>query len=433
MLSRKNVSSYLILCVTGLFSVLLISLVNNPLVHILTMWCVCVVATFIVKFDLMHPYVWFSLIFSLYSTGYAILYVMQSRNYGYDYRNVLFSVVALMVVLFIVGPQRNLQIKNIQYKDDVDYKYLSWVICALTALTILSSLILLSRGYSGKKEMQEANDMFYRFGVYFVRFLTFFLLLRMYNLHSLGKRYRFLIVSSMIAIVLFGLCTGERDVYIRFFVVFMFYLYSINKIKKRHFILLIPLCAGVLVLSVGFKYYFSQGVDSEYFTGNLLETILNSDFYSAGQNLQYLLDRPWTKGHFGFKTLLTEIFYPILPSNMKVNLDYWFNYEVHVNEWHGYAFTLVGTGYVIAGIIGVIAVFAIVGLIIKAVYKRAGRSILSQTIYLYSITIVMISCRGTLSSYGNGFLKEILVACIFKYVMDVLLIRRKKADDYSIE
>lgn len=427
-LSRKDLIYYLILGVAGVISVITIYRTQNPIVHILAMWSIFIVAIFIVKFDLMHPYFWFSAIFSLYSTAYATLYVMGARNYGYSYQNILFPVIALVVMLFVIGPQKR-NTKKSDYKfaefNLIDYKYIDWIVYALISLVLISSIILLSRGYVGKADMQASNDLFYRFGVYFVRFLVFFVLIRVYNLSSLGKKYYKILIFSAVAVILFGLCTGERDAYIRFFVAVLFFLFSINKIKKRHFIILLPICVALLVFSVGFKYYFSKGIQDQYFTENILETVLNADFYASGQNLQYLLDREWTKGYFGMGTLFTEIFYPILPGGMKVNLDYWFNYEVHINGWHGYAFTLVGTGYVIAGLFGIICVFVLVGLLVKLLYRYSNNSIVSKTIYLYSITIVMISCRGTLSSYSNVFLKEIFVACLIKYILDKIFIKQQ--------
>ena len=429
-ISREDAQHYLLIFFLMIVSVAVICIANNPIVHICVMWFFTVCSILISKIDIMHPYTWFSLILTLYSTAYAILLSMGLAG-NYSREQLLYPVIALGVSLLFIGPKRieNAGSRFLSQKsaNDLNYSYLDAVIIVLFVICLFLSMMLLRSGFSGKTEMKQANNIFYRFGVYAVRYLTIFTIVRVCNRIRLNKKYIWCLVLSGVATIAFSFSTGERDTYIRFFVIILFILYSAGIIKKRHFLLLIPLSMALLTISVEFKYYFLRGtLNGAFSLNNMIEGFLSSDFSAAGRNLQYLVDRPWTKGNFGFGMLFTELLYPFLPSSIVTNPDYWFNYVVHAGGYHGNAFTLVGTGYIISGMLGVIIVFAIVGLIIKWLYKRSERNIYYFSAYIYSITIIMISLRGSLNSIVNCLLKEIGICFLFCFVANHILYIRAR-------
>ena len=415
-ITKASVIAYVSVFLMTLACVAAILLTSSILLHIIVIWVLCFTAFIIARGDIMHPYCWFSAVLTLYSSSYAML-ILLGFNGHYSKEQLLYPVIALGTALLFIGPH-SYQNSDSHFFSTIgttgaDYRFLDIFIYVLSAAALIISVILLGSGYSGKVAMKSAGNIYYRFGVYVVRYLVFFMIIRMSNCIVNGKKYFPLMVVTVVATLTFTFSTGERDVFIRFFVVVMFVLFSAHIIKRKHFLILIPISMVVLTLSVEFKYFFLRGtLQGSFSLNNLLEGFLSSDFSAAGRNLQYLLENSGTNGQFGFRMLITELLYPILPSSWRTNPDHWFNYDLHTGNYHGYAFTLVGTGYIIHGVIGIILVFAIVGLIVRFLYKNANRGIFLYAAYVYSITIIMISMRGSLNSIVNCLVKEVAVGYI---------------------
>ncbi len=401
---------FVVLCV-GIISLLIIYITSSIVIHVCAITLVCITSIIISKFDIMHPYFGFSLVYTLYSIGYPMLCVIGTSSYDYAKSQLLYSTIGLLIALLTIGPKKIEKIDISKESDKtIDYKYMDYFIIVLVAFSVLASLMLLRRGYSGKTQMQRANDLYYRFGVYSVRFLTLFSIMRITNLYLQNKKYKWIVLSGGIATLMFGLLTGERDSFIRFFVCVFYILFVSNVINKKHFLILSPLAVVFMGMSNTFKYFFLTGnLRGTFDFSNVFENFFGSDFSAAGRNLQYLLDHEWTNGYFGFKLIITELLYPLLPSSVRVNPDRWFNYNVHDGGFHGYAFTLVGTGYIVSGVIGVVVVFIIVGLIIRALYNRSNKDVYYLTIYIYTTTILMYAMRQSLNTFSNSFMKEIIV------------------------
>ena len=429
-ISHTTISKIIFVIVMTLIAEVTIMMSNNPVIHVAAIWVICIVAMKMTDFDIMHPYTWFSLILTLYSSGYAILVIMGlAGNYTSD--QLYYPILALGVSLIFIGPRKQENVDDHflsrENDDTISLNYLDSVIVLLLLACLIISFILLRSGYSGKTAMKQANIIYYRIGVYVARYLTFFSILRVCNCIRIKKKYWIKIILPGVAVLAFGFSTGERDAFIRFFIVFLFILFSAGVIKKRHFVILIPVTMIMLTLSVELKYYFLRGtLNGSFSLNNLLEGFLSSDFSAAGRNMQYLIDRPWTKSYFGISMLFTELLYPILPSSVKTNPDYWFNYVVHVGGYHGNAFTLVGTGYVIGGTLGVISLFIIVSFIVRWLYKRSTKNIYYYSAYLYGITIVMIAMRGSLSSIVGCLLKEVGICLFFCYVVNGALLAKAR-------
>ncbi len=397
----KKKLRFLLVILVGVLSCFAAWCLDDAIIHICVMWAFCIVAMASIKFELSHPFVWFSGGFTLYSTAYAMVYCMGLATNGYNKENVLYPMIAMLVALTAMG-DKSYKVKDIDLNAKFPYKFVdvcSWI---LTALLFACVAALVLSGYGGKSEMKQANDPFYRIGVYCARYLTFFVLLKVCS--SIKKKDRFKngklqILLFALPTLLFTLYTGERDAFIRFTVVIVFALFYLKIIKKRHFLILIPLFVLVMILSVYFKYYFSSGIiNTADRDGGILYQFLKTDFISQGRNFQYLLNNPWTKGCRNYLLILTEMLYPFVPGGLFFNPDRWFNYEVHTGTFKGYAFTLVGTGYIIDGLLGVIVVFVVVGLFVRTIYKRSTHGIYGLCAYIYTITTVVFSFRESLNT-----------------------------------
>lgn len=413
--SVRDFTSYIILACSALIAFLVIIFSGQPIYHIFSIWAITAVAVVISKFDFFHPFFWFSLFFTLYSTANAILYCAGIERGNYSKEQILYPAVSLVLVLFTVGPKKIEKRKIGMHQISEANSLLSNAIIILAMLTVLFSIILRVRGYSSKVQMREEGDIYFRLGVHIVRFLTLFTLLYVADLlnNKKGGWWSYIIVAGIAALT-FTLFTGERDVVFRYGYAILTLLFFHSIIKPRHLILIFPIAILAMVISVVIKYYFLRG-DLNAGSGNLLYDFLTSDFSAAGRNLQYLLDRDWTRGHLGFRTLFTEVFNPILIGVEAINPDRWFNYEVHTGTFKGYAFTLVGTGYAIGGLAGIVLVFLVVAFIVKIFYRKSSTSTYWLAAYIYLSSTVIFSFRQSLQSITNSLVKHVgfgIVICL---------------------
>lgn len=390
-------------------------LFSNPFIHIFAIWAFAIVACILVGFDLIHPYCWFSLSFALYNTAYTILYAMNyDTSAGYSSKNSLFTLIAMGIVLVIVGGEQVEKDKPFTREFTVNTKYNDIAFYVLAVLSIVFAFILLRRGYIGKKAMQEANDVFYSLGVHIIRWMLVLMVIQMcYTKCENKKKNFFYIVASLAAALLLGLFTGERDIIFRTVLLWIVIFFFFKIITRKHLFIFIPLGALMMILSVNFKYFFLRGeVNTNHSSGSLLYQFLMSDFYATGRNTQYLLNVRWTKGYWGFRLLFNEIARGNIPFVETFNPATWYNYNVYPGSFKGQAFTYVGFGYTMAGIWGIIIVFALLGLFIRFVYRNHNRNLYSLVYYIYSISIVIGCYRGTINSIIGMSLKGALVGIL---------------------
>lgn len=423
-ISRGELIKYLILIVSGIVGIGCCEIVDQVRVHLIAIWAFTAITIILSGLDLLHPYFWFPLFFSLYSTANAILYAMglSTRISTYSSNQIVLPFIGLLVALLVIGPRK----RKIEFKEDAlqENKTLDVVLYIIVFVVITSSFILRSRGYSSKVVMRREGDLIYKYGVHIVRFMTIFALICSARNLSLGrKRVIVKILLSGMAALIFTLFTGERDVVFRFGYTFLLLLVAYKIVKPHHLIAIAPVGIVVMSFSVFIKYYFVRGAFRSG-SGNLIYDFLTSDFSAAGGNLQKLLDQPWTKGCQGIKLLFTELFSPILIGVKTVNPTSWFSANVYSTSYSR-AFTLVGTGYIIAGTIGVIIVFFIVGLIIKFFYKRANRSIYWLASYIYMSSVVIFSFRQSLQSLTDSMLKHVALGVILSIIIDKMKVKMK--------
>ena len=424
---KHELLNELIILLVGLGALTITTLSPSLTVHVVSLWFVWIAAAFMSDFDLLHPYTSYALVYSLYATSHAILWQMGLRAGNYNREQILYAIIGLVTVLLVIGSEKVPDIRISAAKDENnDYKYMDWIILATSLFTLAASVLLLNRGYSGKTEMIRNRDLFFRIGVYTARYTTIFSMLRYANLFLQKRRFIWQLLLGTAACFLFGLVTGERDAYIRYAVCGGIMLYAAGVIKRKHFVILIPLGMLFMGLSNYIKYFLVRGVLRGSFTLNtVIQNFLSSDFSAAGRNLQDLVQTDGIKGCMGIKLIFTELLYPFIPGSMRINPDVWFNYTFHTDSYHGRAFTLIGTGYIIGGAAGVILVFLIVGVFIRCVYNRSNKSTFGLTAYIYSLSIVMFASRESLNTIVNSFLKEICIAYLVFFVANNLLRREK--------
>ena len=396
----------------SLLALTVILYTDDPAVHVAAVWAVVIFAAAVVRLDMVHPYCWFSMAFALYNTAYTILYLMgDDTSAGYSSMNAVYTVVAMGVVLLVVGADSVDASVPLERRHELNSTYNDLFFWLFWGLSVVFAFILHRRGYSGKKAMQAAGDMYYSLGVHVVRWMMVMMVIQLSADRCRSRRRTVVfLAAAMGAALLMSMYTGERDIIFRAVLLGMVLLFYYGVIKRRHILLLLPLGAGIMIASVYFKYFFLTGVGNDAYldAGGLLYRFLRTDFHATGRNTQHLLNYAWTKGYLGLGAFFSELIRGIVPGDF-VNPSAWYNYEVYPGSFKGQAFTLVGFGHSIAGLWGVALVFTVLGLFIRFVYRNSRHSIYSLTWYLYSISIVTGCYRSTLNTVVNMSIKAVLL------------------------
>jgi oligosaccharide repeat unit polymerase len=436
MLIKKDLLNYVMLLFFISASFSIIFLYDNPISHILALWLPAIIAIFITRFEITHPLVWFSSSFALYSTAYALLYILGYSNTGYNKENILLPLVGLTIVFLIIGVKRP---SSPRFHEKKNYnllgnknskKVMEFILLVLLIILSVCVVVLFITPFESKTDLLVNGNIFFTIGVYCTRFISFFCCFYMLLFIEIDKKKAKLIIfSSAILVVFFSLFTGERDTMFRFFVILIMTLFILRKISKKSIISLIPLGAIFLIASRYFKYYFVRGELKESLEEeNIIYSFLTADFHAAGENLQVLLNNPWTESIHGYSLIAIDFISPFLPGGLFMNVGVWFNDVFYPNSYSR-AFTLVGQGYVIGGILGIIVVFLILGLGIKYIYSQITKNIYWLVIYIYSIPTVISAFRSTLGTVFTGVTRIALFSIAIHAFLFLLInnkVRSKK-------
>ena len=381
----KKFSIILAIIISGL---LLYSSSNKDIViHLISFFILIFTSCIIVKFDIFHPYVWYSVFFGIYSCAYPILYYMNVYNkYGYSKISIFYSWLSLVVINLII-PIKKIKLKKInhlEYKNKIIENFNN---CIQVFVFSVMIFIINSSKYTHKNMIYSDNNIFFKL----VFPLTYFIiLLYAYNLTkklSLNLKGVFLAVLKTAFVVgTVSITTGERDYLFSYLLITILLLFRYKKIKIIHLVLITPLGIILLPLTSSFKYFILTGkIFKASISNNIFVKFLDGEFISAGRNLQILVSNN-CYNFFKGKMLVNDfvrVFYSTGTSH-----QIWFNQTFFPLSKHTkYGFTLTGEGYVNGGILGVIFVFILVGLIIRYLYLNSNKNFYNMALYLYMIPL----------------------------------------------
>ena len=360
---------------------------SNVIYDIIALIILVFGAMSLVKFDLAHPYVWFSFVYMLYSISYPIFYTIDMTYDVYIYtKSLMFSQwLALVVFLLVVTPKK---IDYSRLRDTktrlVSNKFLLIIVSLILLITIIE---ISTGGYSHKGEIYESGSLIVSIGF---RAALIFLMLYTMNLSIYASKNLKLDIKLTIYVffIMFLLVffSGERDLLIRFFIILSFVYYIIIKNSKMSKEVILSFLFSLLLIPVlGTYKYFGLTGSATKSDFNFFLNLLNSEFLSASKNLQIILLDEKTNGLFNGFTFLSS-FLRTFDLDKLLNIDVissggWYN-EIFFGEGRaGQGFTLVGDGYINFGYIGIIILFIFIGLIIKFIYLKSNKGF-----YYFSFT-----------------------------------------------
>lgn len=418
-INKKTIFLYSKLFLYILISGFVLFISKNVIYDILAFIILVCGAIKIVKYDIAHPYVWYSFTFMLYSISYPILYI---NDLTYDIqiytKSLMFSQwLSLVTFLIVVSPIRidYLQLWKIRERI-ISSKKLQ----ALLSLIIFITIFEILRGdFNNKSEIYASNSM-----IIFIGFRAALVFLAIYTINlsivALEKSKIDVKMSVYVFITIFLLFffSGERDLIIRYFIILLFIYYIIiQKTKISKEIILMGLFSLTLIPILGdFKYF---GLTGQKSIGNVnfFFNLLSSEFGSASKNMQILLldknSQGIFKGYTFFSAILRTFNLDKLLNIDVVSSVQWFNDNYFMPGRAGQGFTIVGDGFINFGYAGIIIIFLLIGIMIKIIYLQSNKGIYKFVFYILSIPIFMYSIRADLNNILSSLIKQDLLVIIF--------------------
>lgn len=425
MINKKTLRKKTIL----IFSIIISGLIlfcsddKNVIVHLLSLLFLVVSACTLQKFDIFHPYVWYSFFYMLYSSAYPILYLIGYKtSYGYSKELMFCQWLGLSVILLIL-PSKTIDsnLKNrVVLKVSSFFKFIE---NTLLLYILLLSIYFIKGSYSNKNDIYAHSNFLITIG-FSLCYLA--ILMYCYELYILleknSDKYKITIFKFGFIVVLFSFVTGERDYLFTFILVSTLILFYMKKINIGKLLLLVPVMSLLLPLTNIFKYYILSGnISGSFSWNNIIVELLDGEFISASRNLQILLSNN-TNSIFQGKSLLNDfirIFFSTGFSNQTWFNDTFFSYS-HSTK---YGFTLIGEGYVNFGLIGIVIICCIFGFIIRITYLNSSKNIYFMIMYLYMIPLFIYSTRADIANVISPFIKYAFFGSLIIYGLNKIKIK----------
>lgn len=444
LIKRSDLLKYLRIVASIIVALVIISFTSNMLVHLCVLIIITGISVIESKFNMSHPYFWFSAFFFLYNCAYMIILVIAPNDSvakGYNSFTSILILVALATVLLVNNPH----IKRYDYSKltnpqfyNIDIQLLNCLLTIFVIIQLICTLVLHRSGVTSKSEQWMVHNMFWIIATYCSRFNTYILAVLVFMGDNLKKRWRIVLLSIFLTLY-FSLLTGERDAILRIVIILLLSLAMIGKIHFKQLIVLTPICVTGMIALNYFKYYLSTGNMNRgaFALSNTLYEFLYSDFVDCGSNLQVVVNADLA-GTQGIGGIFKDIISAVLPSSAMNtifggvtgwNVSEWYNDYFYRGSIWNRAFTLVGEGYVMASLAGVILLFVIIGLIIRLLYKNSDHSPYYAAIYIYTAVAIISAFRGDASTIFSYLIRVPILITIFLWILKNILYTKEVSND----
>ena len=410
-----------------LLSILLVAingLVSNCLVQVISFWVFMAAVVVIMKFDFVHPYIWYLGMQTLYYTAYPILYVLgYNRTIEYTPEPMfLASIMTLILVVLFPGEHKSGKLKK---SIELDTPFLKKIIHIFSGVALLTVVLIVINGFETKNQMYGSTFGFL-YQLVFSGALIYMNMGTCLVSDSLERKKHLdikLILELGISVLLLTLFSGERDLIIRFLVVMIMVLKFFNIIKTKTFIILVLSFVVLIPLTKIMKYFFLTGELTGTLSlsslGDLLNDFLSGEFTSASRNLQILVNSEETvKGVMGGKTFLSDIVR--ITGYAPFSAQHWYQRTFFPNETVGKGFTLIGEGYINFGYVGVVIVGIVIGCLVRFLYLNHTKNIFYLFIYFCSIPLFIYANRADLANIFSPMVRQVLLSAAVVYFAPII-------------
>ena len=399
---------------TGIvISGLLVTISTELLYWILGLVLLTATSMVVGRLDLLHPFTWFSPFFFLYSASVPILVWLEIReDIGSLQETIFLEWIALAVFMLFVGPQR--KEPCFEGTIDVDARITAWLLLGISlAVSGLYLTHIWQANLTSKYEIALSTSILARLDPAFSVFAIAYAVLVAGAFQQ--RRFPWALISFAVGWnALSFLLNGERDLVFRILWVTIFLYHALFRKIPRSVLAILAISAIVLVpIMEDLKNLLLKETETSVIMSSMAVRVLNDEFLTASENLQYYLSRASFEPFFLGETLLWDIKRALLPWFMAQegpDPQRYFNvmfFPDIVERGGGKGFTLVGEGYMNFGWFGVVSWFAFLGWFVRALYVKALVSKIWFLMYVVSMPLIVYIIRADFSNLLAQFMKHI--------------------------
>jgi oligosaccharide repeat unit polymerase len=393
-----------------------------------------IISMAVVRFDLLHPFTWYIPFFFLYSASVPILVWLQIKDdIGSLHETIVLEWIALASFVVAVGPakKRPLLCGNI----GIDAKLSAWMIFIISlGVSGLYLWHIWQANLTSKYEIALSTSILARLDPAFSVLAVAYTVLAAGSLEN--KRVPWgLVVFSIAWNALSFLLSGERDLVFRILWITIFLYHALYRRIPRWCLAVLATSAIVLVpVMEDLKNVLLRDTETTVIVNAMAVRVLNDEFLTASENLQYYLSQATFEPFYMGETLIWDVKRALLPWFMvqegpdpQRHFNVMFFPEI-VAKGGGKGFTLVGEGYMNFGLLGVVLWFASLGWFVRTLYAKASEKKVWFLVYVVSMPLIVYIIRADFSNLFAQFIKHIAFPILVILLGQEVLHRRKVKD-----
>lgn len=398
------------------------------------------------KLDVTHPVVWFLSAFTLYSLGASVCVMLDVIPYNENYGRVVFlHQLAAVAFLFGVGP-RSHSLRRLEPMATngtaalfIVLAGLSISLANLTTIFFSAALgkadILLLVGSLGAAAFGP-RIVLLGFILHYVGEATREAKTKL----ELAERRKSLFASMLVFLVfsvLVLMVTGQRKAVFGLLIalIMLRHLYVRWVTPGQLVAALVVFICLVPVLGWNKSLLLrARANDTLYqdrmFRPEILVLTATGEFRASQQNLSILLDYLDEKDEFRWgQGVLEELVVVVIPNFLvqrRQTSSYWFNrtfFSKVLERGEGRGFSMVGFGYLEAGVPGIVILFGSLGCLTGWIYRRASKSGLWLVIYISFAVVVVSALRQSPATILSPMLKHVLLLLAIGFIFEAGLYR----------
>ena len=439
-------------------------------VKIVAMFVLATVAGAAARFEISHPLVWFAGAFTLYSISGPLLQHMGVHPYdtwgGYridelDFTGAMdYQFLALLVAVLIVGPKRiDFSASKNHPMAGALYDGALPVLVAASVIGLANIFQIVTQDFSSKGDVVLQGDWTTRLsfafniaatalGVYLAKLfsegrpvaayiaLMVVVALGIGMVLLIGQRH-FLFRAGLICLLVFHIF--HRRISIRSLLLLAGFALILSTVLGGYKMMLVlqeasPIDSGSLweqtrqVIALKNPEFLNNSTYIQY-TKVALALALGSEAMTPGNNMAMLLSRvPQDLPFFYGATIPGDLLRSVLPGFIIAPLvdttGTTYNALVFPNTataGGGVGFTIAGYGYLHFGEIGLIAIMAIIGGGLRAIYRWAGRSPTGLMFFIGFFPVAIYVARNDITGPVSQGLKHVLLPLLAMFVVSYFL------------
>lgn len=397
---------------------------------ILLLAAVALIVSWTARRTPLHPLFWMPPFAFAYICAFSISRRIDVGVYGpYEGKLLLTGLVGFTCALFAAAfvskliPYKQLTPVEIQDKLCRPLRlelFIFYFFCAVTGAILLWSL---SSGYSSKREL---NDYFLSKYPFIVPLWVVFIVLSIRQIWICFSKNKLLnqhVIIAGIWSVMYWLVMGQREAIFGLGLVWLLlYMYRVQ-MKYR-----VPLLFGAILVfsaiepvTASFK---SVLVGEQLITELRAEDFLYPAPYSgATRNLEILIENNIEIP--AQEVLRRELLRPVTIMGLgqqTLSMSNWYNLilreQLGIAGSSGWGFTMIGSGLLLGGFLGIAGMFLVYGGILGGLFKFANSSFFWATIYLYVIPLSVYVLRQDFSYFLSSVGKQAILPLAFFTMID---------------